>query len=257
MRLSARIAGVGIVGPGLDRWAEAREVLAGRREYEPRRTTIPAPEILPPVERRRAGAAVRLSLAVGLAAAADAGREPRELAAIFASSTGDGHTLHEICEALASDDRLISPTRFHNSVHNAPAGYWGIATGAMGPSDSLAAYDGSFGAGLVEAMARLASDPSTAVLLMAYDAPYPEPLHAKRPVPDAFGVALVLEPGDTLRVESTQATPTTLGHDGLELVRRQIPAARSLPLLEALARGGGEATLEYLRDLSLAVRVSA
>ena len=255
MRLSGRVAGVGIVGPGFDRWADAREVLAGKRAYEPRKTVIPSPDVLPAVERRRAGTAVRLSLAVGLAAATDAGRAPKDLAAIFTSSTGDGHTLHEICEALASDDRLISPTRFHNSVHNAPAGYWGIATGAMGPSDSLAAYDASFGAGLVEAMSRLASDPSTAVVLIAYDAPYPEPLHAKRPVPDAFGVGIVLEAGEGVSVETTRDAASTLSDPELELLRRRIPAARALPLLQAIASGGGEAVVEYLDGLGLAVKV--
>ena len=32
------------------------------------------------------------------------------------------------------------------------------------------------------------------MLLVAYDTEYPQPLHAKRPIPDAFGVALVLTP---------------------------------------------------------------
>mgnify|MGYP002075717815 CR=1 FL=1 len=34
---------------------------------------------------------------------------------------------------FASDDRLISPTRFHNSVHNAPSGYWSIAARSTRP----------------------------------------------------------------------------------------------------------------------------
>lgn len=266
MRLAARIAGVGLVGPGFDNWSEAREILAGRREYAPRKTTIPPADALPAVERRRAGTAVRLALAAGLAACADANRAAKDMAAIFTSSTGDGHTLHEICEALASEDRLISPTRFHNSVHNAPAGYWGIATGAMGPSDSVAAFDGSFGAGLLEAMARVASDPATAVVLIAYDAPYPEPLHAKRPLPDSFGLGLVLRSpsplgegggrGASLTLEVSKNPPTELSDPALELIRRGIPAARSLPLLRALALGGGNAVIEYLQDTSLQVAVT-
>ena len=78
-------------------------------------------------------------------------------------------------------------------MHNAPAGYWSIATRSMAPSTSLCAYDGSFVAGLLEACA-LARARGEAVLLIAYDAPYPEPLRAKRPVPDAFGAALLLSP---------------------------------------------------------------
>ena len=261
MRLAARVEGVGLVGPGLESWSAARPILAGTSDYELRPAMIPSPEALPPTERRRAGKCVRLSLAAGLAAAADAQRSPRDLVAIFTSSTGDGENLHAICEALASDDRLISPTRFHNSVHNAPAGYWGIATGAMHAADCLAAYDASFGAGLVEAMGRIAERPAQPVLLIAYDAPYPEPLHSARPVPDSFAVGLVFNSGNSpagvpIVVETVREAPSTVTDRALESVRGSIPAARALPLLILLARGKpGRVVIEYLDGLSLAVEV--
>lgn len=263
MKLSARIEGIGLVGPGIAGWREARSILAGGQRYEPQRTVIPTPDALPPVERRRAGKCVRMALAAGLAAAEDAGRAPKDMAAIFTSSTGDGEILHAICETLASEDRQISPTRFHNSVHNAPAGYWGIATGAMQPSDSLGAFDASFGAGLVEALGRLAADPTVPVLLIAYDAPYPEPLFSARPVPDSFGVGMVMSAVEgerglaTLSMETTSRPATRLDDAQLEAVRTAIPAARSLPLLALLAgQGSGEAVIGYLDDLSLAVEVT-
>jgi hypothetical protein len=258
MKLAARIEGVGLVGPGLAGWREARAILAGAAPYVPAATAIPSPDALPPTERRRAGKTVRLALGAGLAAAADARREARELVAVFASSTGDGENQHAICEALASDDRLISPTRFHNSVHNAPAGYWGIATGAMRAADSLAAFDASFAAGLLEALARLATDPALPVVLVAYDAPYPEPLYSARPIVDAFAVGLVLGPGDGPAIEArtTRAAITTMPDAALERVRRGIPAARVLPLLECVARGEpGCVVLDYVDGLSLALDV--
>ena len=266
MRLAARIEGVGLVGPGIPNWQQARPMLRGEAAYQSSPTVLPVPEALPAVERRRAGKCVRISLAAGLGAAADAGREARDLAAIFSSSSGDGENLHAICDALASDDRLISPTRFHNSVHNAPAGYWGIATGAMKPSDCLAAFDASFGAGLVEAMGRLAADATLPVLLIAYDSPYPEPLHAARPIPDSMGVGLVLSPsplgegregGPSIALSMTREAPTPMEHPGLESLRRAIPAARALPLLALLAAGkDGRVVLEYLDGTSLAVEVT-
>ena len=263
MKLAARIEGVGLVGPGLADWPRARAILAGDAPYVASPAVIPSPDALPAVERRRAGKCVRVALAAGLAAAADAGRAPKDMAAIFTSSTGDGEILHAICETLASEDRQISPTRFHNSVHNAPAGYWGIATGAMQPSDSLGAFDASFGAGLVEALGRLAADPSVPVLLIAYDAPYPQPLFAVRPVPDAFGLGIVMsaEAGArglaTLSMELTSRTATRMDDAQLETMRAAIPAARSLPLLALLAAGrSGEAMIGYLDDISLAVEVA-
>ena len=261
MSLTARVLGVGLVGPGLAGWRESRAVLAGEAPYVAAPTTIPSPEALPATERRRAGKGVKLALAAGLAACAEAGREARGLGAVFASSTGDGENLHAICEVLATSEREISPTRFHNSVHNAPAGYWGIATGAMGPSDSLAAFDASFAAGLIEAMGRLASDPTRPVVLVAYDAPYPEPLAATRPIADAFGVGLVLGTdagGMGLAVSFAAEPPTRLADAALESVRTGAPAARALPLLQLLAAGKpGRVALEYLGDLALVVEVGA
>lgn len=262
MRLTARIGGVGLVGPGLAGWRQGREALAALAPFTPSPTVLPVPEALPATERRRAGKCVKLALATGLEAAAGAGLAPEGLAAVFASSSGDGETCHAICEALASDDRLISPTRFHNSVHNAPAGYWSIATGATTSADCVAAFDASFGAGLLEALARLATQPERPVVLIAYDAPYPQPLHGARPILDAFGVALVLladgpgAQGTAIAVDFTRDAPQRLGDANLERLRREIPAARALPLLELLAReASGVATLEYLEGLALRVQV--
>ena len=257
MTLAARIRGVGLVGPGWSSWAEAREVLAGRAAYAPRPTAAPAPDALPATERRRAGKSVRIALGAGLAAAAEAGLAPKDLAAIFASSGGDGDTLHEICETLATDDRAISPTRFHNSVHNAPAGYWGIATGAMKPSDTIAAYDATFAAGLLEATARIAADPASPLLLVAYDAPYPEPLSRTRPIADTFGLALVLDGGKSgprLGVQLASEPATAMDDAALETLRRGIPAARALPLMALLARQqAGRVAIEYLDGRTLVV----
>src|SRR5262249_21425997 len=156
------------------------------------------------------------TLAAGLEAAKDARRPARDLAAGFTASTGDGENLHAICETLASGDTLISPTRFHNSVHNAPSGYWGIATGSEGSAASPAAFYASSGAGVVESLARIAADPAQPVLLIAHDAPYPEPLNAKRPIPDAFAVALALSSptqpgrGPTIAIETAPPAPSRL-----------------------------------------------
>lgn len=256
------IEGVALVGPGLADWAAAREVLAGRAPYAPAPTAIPAPALLPPNERRRSGLTVKVALAAGAAALAACGREPAGMASVFASSAADGDTCHAICEQLAGSDRLISPTRFHNSVHNAPAGYWSIATRSMAPSTSVCAFDASLGAGLLEAAALVLSR-GDAVLLIAYDAPYPEPLRAKRPVADAFGLALVLAPAGSARAQSelrlrlATGQPATLQDPALEALRRSIPTARALPLLRLLARGErGTAALAYQDGLVLEAEVA-
>ncbi|WP_295385375.1 beta-ketoacyl synthase chain length factor [uncultured Thiodictyon sp.] len=260
-KLNAWIDGIGLLGPGLDQWASARPLLAGAADYAPQPVVVPPPMALPPPERRRVGLAAKVALTVAQEAIAAAQVDARTLASVFSSSGADGDNCDAICRVLASADRHISPTRFHNSVHNAAAGYWGIASGAMTPATALCAYDGSFGAGLLEALTQMAVD-GVGTLLVTYEAPYPEPLHAKRPHPAAFGLALVLmpQPGPrslaALQVQLTQAPCDRLANANLEALRLQIPAARGLPLLQVLARGRAErVVLEYLDPLNLAVDV--
>jgi hypothetical protein len=260
--LSAYIEGIGILGPGLADWPSARAILQGDAAYRYQETILPPPAILPPAERRRCGAIVKLSLAVGLEAAAAAGADPAGLATVFSASGGDGGNCHEICQMLASSDRLISPTRFHNSVHNSASGYWGIAAGAHAPSSVLCAYDGSFGAGLLEAAAQVAVD-RTPTLLIAGDTTYPEPLRRARPIPTEFGLALLLspEPGAgaiaRIAVALSGRAADRMEDPVLERLRGAIPAARSLPLLQALAqRRAGTVVLDYLDQSRLAVEVA-
>ncbi|MDB6106528.1 MAG: hypothetical protein JWO52_6527 [Gammaproteobacteria bacterium] len=193
VKLVAQIEGIGLLGPGLDGWTSSIALLEGRSPYISQPTVLPTPDGLPPAERRRLGRVVKLALGVGLQATCKAGVEPATLPAVFASSGGDGPNCHEICQALSLDERLVSPTRFHNSVHNAAAGYWSIATGSQAASNAVCAFDASFAAGLLEAVTQVVVD-QTRVLLVAYDAQYPPPLLAKRPIPEAFGVAFVLAP---------------------------------------------------------------
>jgi hypothetical protein len=260
MKIEAYVAGVGVLGPGLDGWPSSRDVLSGERPYEPVPALLPLPALLSATERRRTGRVVRLALAIAAEAVAHAGADAAQLRSVFTSSTGDGQNCHELCESLAEAAPEISPTRFANSVHNAAAGYWSIATSAMQPSTVLCAFDGSFCAGLLEALVQVAVDEEP-ILLVSYDADYPPPMRAKRPVPDAFGTALVLtprrEPGSLARLEAALCNEPVDGlAEPLETLRRSNPAARSVPLLRHLAIGRRARTvLEYLDGSSLAVEV--
>jgi hypothetical protein len=261
--LTAWLEGIGLLGPGLADWPTAARVLSGTQPWVHAPTVLPAPQALPAAERRRTGAVVKLALAAGLEAVAHAGADAATLAAVFTSSGGDGQNCDEICRTLASSERQLSPTRFHNSVHNAAAGYWGIATGATAACNALCAYDASFGAGLLEALTQVVTERS-AVLLVAYDARYPEPLYGARPIPDGFGIALVLAPAPGARplarldVRLSEAPADTLTDAALEKLRGAIPAARSLPLLAQLARRApGRVMIDYLDPWRIAVEVDA
>jgi hypothetical protein len=255
------VESIAILAPGLSSWTAGRAVLEGEKTYEPAPLAPPVADLLPAVERRRTGSTVKLALAVGHEALTSAGRPVDSVATVFVSSGNDGEVINDICITLAGPDRQVSPTRFHNSVHNAPAGYWSIATGAMVESNVLCAFDASFAAGLLEALTQVAVD-QVPVLLVAYDSQYPQPMHDKRPLTDAFGVALVLTPN---RRDSSlariDAALTDLSYDrltdaALEALRCGCPAARALPLLRLLAeRRGGRTILEYLDVSRLEVRI--
>lgn len=262
MTLTAYIEGIGLLGPGLTDWISAQPILSGQQSCPPDKTILPSPVLLPAAERRRSGAIVKLTLATGLEAIAGAGLDAASLPCVFSASGGDGTNCHAICEMLASSDRQISPTRFHNSVHNTAAGYWSIATGAMTSSSVLCAFDASFGAGLLEALCQVAAD-DTRTALLACDTPYPEPLHRARQIPDAFGIALVLSPERSdqalakITVSLTDAAADRLADATLESLRTSIPAARGLPLLRAIAmRQDGRVVLDYLDGTHLAVSVT-
>jgi hypothetical protein len=253
-----------ILAPGLAGWAASRAVLAGEKHYEPAPLAAPVANLLPAVERRRTGSAVKLALAVGHEALSCAGRPVDSVATVFVSSGGDGDVINEICITLAGTDRQVSPTRFHNSVHNAPSGYWGIATHSHHPSISLCGFDWGFAIGLLEAAAQLQVD-RREVLLIAYDTPYPEPLGSARRVDQPFGIALLMTRDRTGRafgelevtMDAQPKEVSRMSDAALERLRAGNPSARALPLLAALA-GAPRQRLTLERDagqtLSLSVR---
>ena len=141
---------------------------------------------------------------------------------------------------------------------------WSIATRSREASTSLCAYDASFGAGLIEAMTQVVSW-RKAVALIAYDQPYPEPLHSARPLLASFGAALILTHEATGRTSATfelellpgEEKPARMSDSALEELRLGIPAARSLPLLEALARNTqSHVVLDFLTETRLRVSVN-
>jgi hypothetical protein len=265
------VEGVGILAPGLAGWAASREMLAGGRPYVAAPMPATVATLLPANERRRTTATVKLALQVAQDAmeqvAPISNLSPDErgklsVATVFASSGGDSEVLDKICAALIQPDRPVSPTQFHHSVHNTPAGYWSIATDCTQPSLSLSAYDGSFAAGLLEAAA-LAWAEAVRVLLIAYDLPLPFPLSERRNLVAPFAVALLLNPVATqwrqamLRLTRTGSEPADrLDDASLERLRASNPAARSLPLLCAIAQRKRKRVMLSGNDTALGVEVA-
>ncbi|MBK7984027.1 MAG: beta-ketoacyl synthase chain length factor [Candidatus Competibacteraceae bacterium] len=260
--MSVYVSGVGLCAPGLPDWSVGRAVLAGLQPYS--RDAAPRFERvrLPRNEARRATLTVRLALQAADEALAAVGLEAGQCGAVFACAGGNTEALDALCQALIQPERLLSPSQFNHSVHNAPLGYWNIAAGSMRPALSIGAFDASFAAGLLEAFAlvRLEHQP---ILLVAYDTPPPPALQPFRAVAVAFGLALLLAPDPlpgniarlrNLRIRSGAAE--SLADGELERLRLANPAARGLPLLRRLARDrSGAVALPYLPDTRLELDV--
>lgn len=237
--MNAVIAGIGLVMPGVDGWEQAREVLSGKAVDLGQSLPAMARNLLPANERRRTTRLIQMALHVAEQALEGL---PGDFSSVFASSCGDLEIVDKIMAALTLPGKPVSPTQFHNSVHNAPAGYWSILAGSNMPSTSISAWNESFSAGLVEALSQLGTEHHS-VLLVSYDLPGPQRLHKHRPVCQPFATALLLttrEEGPALKLAVEPpgyAQVSTLDEPGWEALRKDNPAARSLPLLQQLARG--------------------
>lgn len=243
--MEVAIKGVGLLAPGLIGWETGRAVLAGLIPFQPDAVPDPDATMLPPNERRRSSDCVRWAVQVAQEAMAQSGLDPRDVPTVFASSGGEMGVFDTLCRTLATPERTVSPTLFHQSVHNAAAGYWGIATAGQQSSTALSCYDDSFAAGFLEAMTVVCVE-QCPVLLVAYDLAVPSPLSQARPITTGFAMALVLAPptdqsSAVMRVrleEGDVADTCGFADPALEGVRQDNPAARSLPLLSAIAAGG-------------------
>lgn len=193
----------------------------------------PQPAILPPNERRRAPDTVAVALEVGHAACVNAGRDPAQLPTVFASTYGDMSITDYMCGTLAKAPATLSPTRFHNSVHNAAAGYWSIATGCHKPYCALGAGDYTFAAGLFAAALQVCAD-HTDVLLVAYDIDARGPLLEIAHSRGVLGVAVVLSAG----AGAAGNLQLTVGTNPVALPPRGANAmAACLPFIAALQAG--------------------
>jgi hypothetical protein len=244
--LSPRITGIGAWAPGAPDWQRLRMILRGESTPAADAPARPAGAVLPAAERRRAPDGVRLAADVAAQATAMAGVDPPTVPCVFASTHGEIGITDYVCETLARAPLELSPTKFHNSVLNAPAGYWTIATGCTAASSAVTAHQQSFAAGLLEA-AVFACAEDTPVLFASCDVASSGPLAEMTRPTRAFGAAFLLvpegAPGAAIRLALEGAVREPFADAGLALpgVAGDNPAnAHALALLRR--RAGTAAT---------------
>jgi hypothetical protein len=198
------VNGAALWAPRLPGWEQARAILSGREPPPPAAAPRPAPQLLPPNERRRAPDTVAVALESALAACQAAQLAPASLSCVFGSTHGDLAITDYMCTTLAATPAQVSPTRFHNSVHNAAAGYWSIGAACTRPYTAISAGPHTFGAGLLETCAQVLSSGEN-ILFVLYDIDARGPLAAVAPSRGLLSAALVIgtEPGKQLLAPST------------------------------------------------------
>jgi hypothetical protein len=133
------------------------------------------------------------------AAAAQAAQQARvdlsRVPLVLGSALGEIVAAVEMMREFGGPTGLPSPTRFHNSVHNASVAYLSIASGNRGFNTAVAAGSATPVATLLEAMALLGECGGDA-LLVALDEPPPEPFVRGEPYPAAaVAICLSASPG--------------------------------------------------------------
>ena len=256
------IEAVSFWAPGLPDWGVARAAFRGEGGRVEPPLLRPLPALLAPIQRRRAPDTVVLALEVAARAVGQAGLQATQMPSVFVSAHGDLAITDVMCTTLAETPTLVSPTRFHNSVHNAASGYWTMATGCMQASTALTAFECSFAAGLLEAATQCAAD-ACPVLLVGYDIEAHGALKCVTRSRGLLAAALVLAPQRSER--SVAALNWSLQPGPSVACTLRSEAARSLahnamvdalPLLESLASRKPETLLMPLSaSLSLAIEI--
>jgi len=234
---SVYLVGAGLWAPGIE---DFNAWVAGRSDGP----VEPKAALIPPKLARRASFLSRMAAEVASQAAA--GVDLSLVRTVHASAYGEVQTL-EVLLNMLYDDGVLSPARFHNSVHNTAAGHLSIATGNRAFSTTIAAGADTVAMGLFEAMALLQDSGEDVLVLFADEAPGPFGLAAFQSL--AIALHLTAKPkGPKLsrphRAESASAyePPAAFAHN---------PIAPALALLDAvrLRKSGPVALGEWAVDL--------
>jgi len=259
------LAGIGVCATGMADWQEARAILRGAETQPSGQFPQVAPSWLPAIERRRANATSRLAVAAAMQAVRDVPLvEVTRMPTVFSSADGDGEVLTTMLVALAQPKVALSPTLFHNSVFNAPPGYWGLAAQSNASSTAVSAGDASFAAGLREVQAQIIATQAP-VLYIACDVTRSIVFRDAANAPAPFACALRLLPADARQpvgaqrldgwsIDMDEEGANAAGRDALPAPFAGNPSAMALRLLSAVAHEKiAVVRLPYLDNSSLTI----
>ncbi|WP_373019565.1 beta-ketoacyl synthase chain length factor [Thiomicrorhabdus sp.] len=234
----AYIESIGLQAPGLEGWQASQDVLRDAQPYQSVPLSKYSPQFLPANERRRTTDTIKLALRTAEEAVENYSEEQiSQMPTLFACVDGDTTISAKMVEAVMAEEPMISPIHFHNSVHNAPAGYWMIGKHNQQAASAISAGDYQIANTLIETLTQLsAAHPK--VMLVVYDLPIDPEIKKHSPDFQAFAFSMVL---------SLQPTPDSIAEIELTL-SDEMPqndpvkafpenkAAEFLPVLKSIAK---------------------
>jgi hypothetical protein len=243
-------------------WAGVKTPFAYRQGYPIAQDAVPNADILPSREKRRASPTVNLCLYIAEKLQQQSSLDADKLRSVFASSDGDMDIFHYLSNELSKPEPAISPTLFHQSLHNSAAGYWHIVTNSKQASVSISAGNDTFCGGLLTAIIDVCTG-NMPVLFVAYNVTSPPPLAALNPILTWFGVGFIFTQEKNVNTIAkitcslvNRQDETSLSSPSLNSLHLNNPIARCLPLLEHIANKVNEPVyLNYLDKHSLEIEM--
>ena len=208
--------------------------------------TIEAPDValLEGPLRRRSTQLTRMSVEVFEQATSQAGCDVSTLPSVWATSHGEHSTAIKILSMMQRGTGKLSPTQFHNSVHNTAGGYASIATHNSAASTTLTGGRELVASTFLEALCHLEGSCEEVVVVLA-DEPLLAPFElAGASAPLALSFCL------SSSSEGARAVLTGLRRDAVAPLKQpdrfgRLYIAAALPLLERIVhRRPGTVALE-------------
>ena len=195
--------------------------------------------------KRRASPLTRISVEVFDQATRRAGVDPFAIPTIWATAHGEHGTAIKLLKMMLRGDGKVSPTHFHNSVHNTASGYASIAGGNPAASTTLAGGPELVASSLLEAFCHLASGTREIAVVVA-DEPLHDPFErSDMQAPLGLAFCFSSQPERSVaRVSNLrrEILPTPKPHEGIG----GLYVSAGLPLLEhVVERKAGTIPLEF------------
>ena len=217
----------------------------------------PDPEVEKPLApllsgslRRRATWLTRIAIDAMGQASEQAGCDPVHTPSVWATAHGEHSTAIAILAMMHRGEGKLSPTAFHNSVHNSASGYASIAAGNTAPSTTLTGGSELVASSFLEAQCLLEAGGRDVLLVLA-DEPLQSPFE-RSGSHNALALAFCLshDAGGAL------ATLSGLRRAEVAPAKRHerfgsLYVSAALPLLERIVLGRpGTVALEFEADAS-------